>query len=471
MEFVEQGFQQIASHYFNEAKDIELQPICKVADPDTAKFLSEQYALPDDGPHEIGDVLKEAIEINSYRIRNDHPRFFGFIPSPVLPVAWLGDVISSVFNVHGGSRLQSSGASAIEKSLIHWMAMMAGFPAETAGGISVSGGSMANLTAIILARDYKLPHDKVQTGVAYVSDQTHSSVAKGLRILGFREHQVHMVRSDINFRLDTVALEDAIKTDRNNGLYPFLIIATCGTTNTGSIDPIEEITTIAQREQLWVHVDGAYGASVMLSKTHRSLFRGLNKADSISWDAHKWLFQTYTCSFVLVRDKALLYKSFHTGAEYVQDATEMDYVPNYWNFGMELTRPTRATKLWFTLRVLGLDQVSNMLDHAIKLAECAEREVRRLPHWQITSPANLAIVTFRFVPDGKSESELDELNTRISQQLLTENVAAALTSKVNNTVVLRICSIHPELSENSMKGVVARMAELAEGMIHAACII
>lgn len=141
-----------------------------------------------------------------------------------------------------------------------------------------------------------------------------------------------------------------------------------------------------------MHVDGAYGASVMLSKTHRSLLRGLDRVDSISWDAHKWLFQTYTCSFVLVRDETLLYNCFRTGAEYVQDATEMDYVPNYWNFGMELTRPARATKLWFSLRVLGLDSVSSMLDHAIGLAECAEREVRRLPDWVITSAASLAIV-------------------------------------------------------------------------------
>lgn len=456
-----EAIKQITDHYLSEAGN-EKAPICKVADTETANILTEKYSLPDDAPHEIKDVLQEAIEINDYRIRNDHPRFFGFIPSPVLPVGWLGDVVSSVFNVHAGSRMQSSGASAIEKSLIRWMATMAGLPADTAGGISVSGGSMANLTAMILARDNKLPLDKTQVGVAYVSDQTHSSVSKGLRVLGFRADQVRKVASDDEFRMDITALEDAIKTDRENGLYPFMIIATNGTTNTGAIDPIKEISAIARRENLWVHVDGAYGASALLSKTHNKQFDGLGKVDSISWDAHKWLFQTYTCSFVLVRDKTLLSKSFHTSAEYVQDATEMEYIPNYWNFGIELTRPARATKLWFTLRVLGLDRVSYMFDHGIELAEYAEQQVRKLPDWQITSSASLAIVTFRYVPRGKSALELDELNTKISQQLLAENIAGALTTRVNGRVVLRVCSIHPDLSKDSMRDIVARMHEIGE---------
>ncbi|CRG84233.1 hypothetical protein PISL3812_01546 [Talaromyces islandicus] len=456
------AIKQITDHYLGQFDNFENQPICKIADTETASIITKKYSLPDDYPHEIEDVLKEAMEINDYRVRNDHPRFFGFIPSPVLPVGWLGDVVSATFNVHAGSRMQSSGSSAIEKSLIHWMGTMAGLPAETAGGISVSGGSMANLTAMVLARDNKLPLDKMQVGVAYVSDQTHSSVAKGLRVLGFRANQVRKVPSNDKFQMDVQALEDAIKTDRHSGLYPFMIIATSGTTNTGAIDPIDAIATIAQREDLWVHVDGAYGASAILSKTHRKLFDGLAKVDSISWDAHKWLFQTYTCSFVLVRDKALLSKSFHTSAEYVQDATDMEYIPNYWNFGVELTRPARATKFWFTLRVLGLDKVGKMLDHGIGLAECAEQEVRKLPRWQITSPASLAIVSFRYVPEGKSDLQLDELNTGISQQLLAENVAAALTTRVKGRVVLRMCSIHPDLSQDSMKAIVARMHEIGQ---------
>lgn len=459
---IAEGIKQITDYYLSQCDDFENQPICKIADPETASIITEKYSLPDDHPHEVADVLKEAIEINDYRVRNDHPRFFGFIPSPTLPVGWLGDVAAAAFNNHAGSRMQSSGSSAIEKSLIHWMATTAGLPAETAGGISVSGGSMANLTAMVLARDNKLPQEKRQIGVAYVSDQTHSSVAKGLRVLGFRDDQVRKVPSNDKFQMEVPALEDAIKTDRENGLYPFLIIATSGTTNTGAIDPIEAIAAIARREDLWVHVDGAYGASAILSKTHRKLFAGLDKVDSISWDAHKWLFQTYTCSFVLVRDKALLKKSFNTGAEYVQDAKDMEYIPNYWNFGVELTRPARATKCWFSLRVLGLDKVSDMLDHGIGLAECAEEEVRKLPGWQITSPASLAIVTFRYVPEGKSDLELDELNTKISGQLLKENVAAALTTRVKGKVVLRMCSIHPDLSRDSMKEIVARMHEIGQ---------
>jgi L-2,4-diaminobutyrate decarboxylase len=146
----------------------------------------------------------------------------------------------------------------------------------------------------------------------------------------------------------------------------------------------------------------------------------------------------------------------------------MDYIPNYWNFGIELTRPARATKLWFTLRVLGLEKISSMLDHGIDLAEYAEQQVRKLPQWQITSPASLAIVTIRHVPEGKTDAQLDELNTKISHQLLAENVAGALTTRVHGRVVLRMCSIHPELSRDSMKDIVARMYDIGQEL--ASCI-
>jgi glutamate/tyrosine decarboxylase-like PLP-dependent enzyme len=447
----------IAGNYLDSVDSL----ICRVASPETTELLAQNYAIPDEGPHSVEDVLKEAEEINRYRVRMDHRRFFGFIPSPVLPVSWLADVVASSFNVHAGSRLQSSGASAIEKRLIHWMATIVGLSPNTAGGIAVSGGSMANLTAMVLARDNRLPRDKRSVGVAYVSDQTHSSVAKGLRILGFSDDQVRKIRCDDQFRMLVSVLRDAITEDRGKGLYPFLVIATYGTTNTGAIDPIHEVITVAQRERLWMHVDGAYGASALLSRAHRKSHLGLAGIDSLYWDAHKWLFQTYACGFVLVKDQALLYNSFRTGAEYVQDAAEMDHVPNYWNLGMELTRPARATKLWFTLRVLGLQRISEMLDHGIRLAEIAEKEVRKLPHWQITSRASLAIVTFRYAPEDKSDIQRDRLNTLISQWLIAEDIAGALTTRIHGRVVLRMCCIHPDLTETELKDIVWKMGQIS----------
>ncbi|KAF9895292.1 hypothetical protein FE257_000196 [Aspergillus nanangensis] len=459
LEDISNALEQISSHYISTNTNLAGEPIAKVADAATTTSLSQKYATPDDKPHRIEDVMKEAFEVSDYRVRMNHPCFFGFIPSPVLPLAWLGDVVSTTFNAHGGSRLQSSGPSAIEHGLIHWLACRAGLPAATAGGLAVSGGSMANLTAMAMARDHNLPRAQWHLGTVYVSDQTHSSLAKGLRILGFHEDQVRMVPTDGHFRMDTSALEAMTSKDRDAGRCPFLVVATCGTTNTGAIDPIEEIVRIGRAEKMWVHVDGAYGATALLSNSDslESLAGAMGGVDSISWDAHKWLFQTYGCGFLLVRDQSLLGKSFRTGAEYTQDALDLDDIPNYWNLGVELTRPTRAMKLWFTLRVLGVEQISSLIDHGIAMAEFAEQRIRQLRNWEIVSPASLAIVTFRFVPPGMTEEELDVLNREISAHLLTENVAGMLTTKVNGKVVLRICSISPSLTREVLESVIAEM--------------
>ncbi|RDW72216.1 hypothetical protein BP5796_08250 [Coleophoma crateriformis] len=396
----------------------------------------------------------------------DHPHFFGFIPYPATPVSFVGDMITSAANTHAGSWLQSSGPSTIERSLISWLATVAGLP-NTAGGLFLSGGSMANLTAIMLARDSKLGStwQEKARGVAYVSDQTHSLVAKGLRILGFENIQIRKVKSDNHFRLDVDALEKEILSDRANGLRPFLIVASCGTTNTGSIDPLHALAKLARTQfpNLWLHVDGAYGASVALSKGYKHLVDGLGEADSISWDAHKWLFQTYGCGMVLVRDGNLLRQSFATEAEYVRDAVDSGQgdSPNYWNYGPELTRPARAMKLWLTLQVFGLDGFGAMIDHGFVLAETAETELKKLPDWTILSKANMAILNFRFEPKERSEEELDVMNMAISQQLILKNVAAILTTKLLGKVVLRICSISPSLSKEAMRHIIARLDTVA----------
>ena len=268
----------------------------------------------------------------------DHPRFYGFIPSPASPLSFVGDMLTTGFNAHSGSWMQSSGPAAIEQGLIAWLAQRAGLP-DSAGGLFVSGGSMANLTGLMLARDRMLPLEDRRRGVIYLSSQTHSSIAKGLGVLGFLPDQICKIGVDPERRLDVAALAEAITADQAIGRLPFAVVASCGTTNTGSIDDLHAVADLAARERLWLHVDGAYGASVALSGHHRSLIDGLGRADSLSWDAHKWLFQTYGCGMVLVRDRTHLPESFATSAEYLQDATAGDDTPNFWDYGIELPAP------------------------------------------------------------------------------------------------------------------------------------
>jgi L-2,4-diaminobutyrate decarboxylase len=445
-------------------------PILKLLTPPEASVIHAQ-AIPHSTPRPLTEVITEAEEIFSYRMPMSHPHAFAFIPCPASPLSFLGDVLTSAHNPHAGCWLQSSGPSAIEASLISFLASSAGLPASTAGGVFVSGGSMANLVCLTLARDQMLGKtwEARSKGVIYVSDQTHASIAKGLRILGFEERQIVVVKSAEGFRMDVDGVREAIEADQRRGLVPFLIVASCGTTNTGSVDPLRELVRMAKEQspRLWVHVDGAYGASVVLSKSYKSIADGLGEADSISWDAHKWLFQTYGCGMALVRERKWLMQSFATGAEYTRDAADAgDEMPNFWNYGPELTRPARAMKLWFTLQVVGLDALGKMIDQGFILAEAAEKELKALPNWTIVSNAQMAIINFRFQPEGKSEEELDKLNSLISQKLVKDNVATALTTRLLGKTVIRICAIHPELTEEGMSSVIKALDAAARALLY-----
>ena len=247
-------------------------------------------------------------DIFSAPLRTDHPRFYAFVPSPTNFVSVLADLLTSAHNVFAGHWLASSTASQIEITVIDWLRELCGLPV-TGGGILVSGGSMANLSAIATARDVKLggPNERA---VLYCSDQTHSSLFKGLRILGFTRDQRRSIPTDSHFRLRMDALNVMIADDRAAGRVPFCVVANGGTTNTGAIDPLNEIADLCAREQLWMHVDGAYGAAAVLTERGRTALAGIERADSITLDPHKWLFQPYELGCLLVRDTNTLRATF-----------------------------------------------------------------------------------------------------------------------------------------------------------------
>jgi glutamate/tyrosine decarboxylase-like PLP-dependent enzyme len=433
--------------------------IAQTADVSRLKSLS----TPGKG-RAVDEAIEDAFEIFDYRARVNHSHFLAFVPGPAQPVSWLGDILSSAFNSFAGSKLQGSGVAVVEKELIRWMACKAGLP-NTAGGAFVSGGSMANLSAMAMARDQNIPSGKEDLGVAYLSDQTHYSVAKALRILGFKTEQIRLIPSNERLEMDSQQLAAQIVSDKETGRIPFVVVGTCGTTNTGAIDPLSELAAVCKVENLWFHVDGAYGASVALSASRSHLVQNLGLADSISWDAHKWLFQTYACSALLVRDQATLLRSFGNSGDYLRDAFDDETIPNFWNYGIELTRPARAMKLWFTIRVLGVETLGRMIDQGFLQAEKAEEEFRKLDNWEITSSASMAILTFRYIPTGKTELELDEANRHISHRLMTENIATILTTKLRGKTVLRICSISPHLGVEGVAELVLQVDKVARTMM------
>lgn len=436
-------------------QNIKQQDVSRIMDAQTLSRLQQQEIPAQGRPmEEVYHQLLEDVYPNTSLMQ--HPRCFACIPSPVSLLSWMGDVMTNAFDPHAGCWLNSSGTSCIEQQLIQWMGSLAGYP-EGRSGMFVSGGSMANLTALTAARDNRLREDEWSQGVAYVSDQTHSSVAKGLHIIGFRADQVRKIPTDSQFRMDIDALKQALKQDIANSKKPFAVIATAGTTNTGSIDPLPEIATICQQHHLWMHVDGAFGASILLSEKCRPLLKGIEQSDSLSWDAHKWLMQTYGCSVVLVRDQSTLLHSFATHPEYLRDAQECSDTPNFWDLGPELTRPVRGVKLWLTLQAMGSEAVGEMIDHGCAMARLAEKALVTSGNWEIVSHAQQGIVNFRYAPAGRSKEELDCLNTRIAQEITASGYAMILTTELNGNKVLRMCTLHPETTEEDIISTINRL--------------
>jgi glutamate/tyrosine decarboxylase-like PLP-dependent enzyme len=445
----------VVQHLLDMSGGTAGERVLQVADTGALARL-RRIGIPATG-RALDEVVREMLQtIYPYRARMDHPRFFGFIPGLASPLSWIGDLLTAGHNAHAGSWMQSSGPSCIESELIGWLCARVGLP-QSAGGLFVSGGSMANLTALTVARDRILGDRDRELGVAYVSEQTHSSVAKGLKIIGFLDRQIRKVAVDAAFRMDAACLAKSIAQDRAAGLKPFAVVASAGTTNTGSIDPLPAIAGLCTAERLWLHVDGAYGASVVLSPSHRGLLSGIEHADSLSWDAHKWLFQTYGCGVVLLRDQRHLPETFHTRPEYLRDALTEDDAMNFWDFGPELTRPARSLKLWLTLQVLGSDAIGEAIGHGFRLAEWAQDELRGRPDWRIVSPAQMAILNFRFEPPGFSEEALDAMNSGISRRTLAEGFAGVLTTRLSGRTVLRICAIHPDATEADMRETIRRL--------------
>ena len=324
---------------------------------------------------------------------------------------------------------------------------------------------MANITALTAARDNKLDDQTLHLGVAYISDQTHSSVAKGLRIIGIPNTRIRIIPSRSDFTINTELLEEQILKDKKDGLIPFVIIGTAGTTNTGSIDPFKTLSEISGKYNMWFHIDGAYGASVLLSPKYKHLLDGTQLADSISWDAHKWLYQTYGCAMVLVKNVQHLFHSFHVSPEYLKDVEGDSENLNTWDIGMELTRPARGLKLWLTLQILGTDLIGSAIEHGFQLANWAEEALRMFPDWEIISPAQLAMLNFRYAPKGFSENELNLFNEKISKEILESGYAAVFTTVLNGKTVLRMCTLHPEAKKEDIDETIRLLDTFAKRLL------
>jgi aromatic-L-amino-acid decarboxylase len=455
------------------------KPATRLAAPhEVAQQISAE--LPE-RPEAFSELLKQLDEhVFAHMGLTTHPRFFAFVPSPSNFISVLGDALDSGYNAFLGNWLEAAGPSRVEQVTVGWLRELCGLPDE-AGGLFVSGGSVANLMAIAVAREVKfgdtggwgrgakneprapsleeedLAH--CSDAAAYCSDQTHSSIQRAFRVMGLGRHQLVRMQSDEQFRLPISVLRERVAADRAAGKTPFCVVANAGTTNTGAVDPLPELAEFCRQEDLWLHVDGAYGAAAMLCDEGRRLLAGIDLADSLAIDPHKWLFQPYEIACLLVRDGHELHETFRISSEYLSVVhRKLGDLVHFQDCGLQLTRSFRALKLWLSFKYFGLEAFRAAVRRGIELAEYAEQVIRATPGFEVTTPAQLAVVTFRCVPDGASLQQVDALNETVADRMLADGFATVTTTALRGRRVLRLCTINPRTTEDDIRETIARIS-------------
>jgi glutamate/tyrosine decarboxylase-like PLP-dependent enzyme len=389
----------------------------------------------------------------------DHPRFHAFIPSASSFYAVLGKMLDAGANPFVGSWLGGATVASLELTVLRWIAEAVGYD-PTAAGIFTSGGSIANLCALASARAARPPGERRGGHIVYVSEQGHGSFEKAAQILGYSAGAVRRVPVDDRFRLRVEALEAAIEQDRRAGLTPLLVCANAGTTNTGAIDPLPAIADLCARHGLWFHVDGAYGGFAALCEEGRRKLAGMERADSLTLDPHKWLYSPMGIGCVLVRDRAALENAFRVSGDYLKDVPRDEV--NFFDRGPEMSRPGRVLAVWMLLRSVGLDALAEQVEWDLRLAREAERLVSEVPELEIVCPTELSVVTFRSrARPGETEASRAARDTAIMERTLASGEVMISGTNLGGRSALRLVVLNHRTTEDEVRRSVAAIARAA----------
>ncbi len=443
--------------YFERVSSLPLFP--QTSGGKTIEQIGAEVPLT---PVSLDTLLADCRAIFAGSRHNGHPRFFGYVASPATPVGAYADLIASALNANVTSWRSGPAATEIERTVVRWLGSLIGY-SDKARGLLTSGGSLANTTALLIAHRNKASGEVARKGLwkqdrpmtVYASEQVHMSIPKAADILGLGRDQVRIVGCDENFRLDVRSLRERLDQDRRDGLQPFCVVASAGTVNTGAVDPLGEIARIAAEFEIWFHVDGAYGAPAVLDPRKRDLFAGLELADSVSLDPHKWLYVPLDAGCLLFRDEAAARAAFTAGdADYIKVLEENEAEAfAFWDYGTELSRRFRALKIWLTLRYYGVDRIAKAISDDISLAHYLAEEVERSDDFELLAPVELSICCFRYAPKefrerlrqaGVEESkevtvELNDLNQRIMLKVQRGGQAYVSNATIHDKFALRAC--------------------------------
>jgi glutamate/tyrosine decarboxylase-like PLP-dependent enzyme len=388
---------------------------------------------------------------------NKHPRFWGFVVGMGSPSGMLADMLSSGLNVNVvGGPLAST---MLEFQVLGWLKGLLGYPMD-AGGILVSGGTMANLLGLLVARNTMSGDIAREKGLQslsrrltlYGSEEMHVCIQKCAEVLGIGDEGLRRIPVDNDYRIRVPALEEAIREDKKNRLQPFCVVGNAGTVNTGSFDDLDAVADLCAKEKLWFHVDGAFGAWAAIAPRARHLVKGMERADSLAFDLHKWMYMPYDIGCVLFRSEREQFRSFSHRPDYFQMSKETP--PQFADYGLELSRSFRALKVWMGIKENGTAKYGMLVQQNIDQAKYLAGLVEARPELEPMAPVPLNIVCFRYRGFGIPEQALDELNRDLMMRLMFSGAGAASETKIKGKLALRVCITNHRTTRADLEGFV-----------------
>jgi len=432
---VDQAMERILRH-------ISSLPDQKVSDIAGARELALSLVepMPESGVPfpEILGLLFDRLYPKTYNTAS--AGYLAYIPGGGLFHAAVADLIADACNRYVGVWAAAPGLAQLEANVLRWFCDIVGYP-RSARGILTTGGSLANFTAVVTARRDRLPENFL-SGIFYASDQVHHSVLKAALLAGFAERNAREVPVDERFRIRIDALRAQIAADRRNGLTPFLVVASAGTTNTGAVDDLQALADLAEEERLWLHVDAAYGGFFMLTDRGRESMRGIERADSITLDPHKALFMPYGLGSLLVREGDALRRAHTVNADYMPPMQDDPDLVDFCLYSPELSREFRGLRIWLPLKLHGAGAFRTYLDEKLDLAEWAARKLLTIPGMEIVARPQLSLLAFRLAPEGAGAEELNSLNRRLIAAVNEKQRVFLTGTTIGGRFILRICVLH-----------------------------
>jgi glutamate/tyrosine decarboxylase-like PLP-dependent enzyme len=439
---------------------------------DATRFATEP---PPAHGREPDDILDEFVRsIAPYPFGNGHPRFWGWVNSPPAIMGIFADALAAAMNpsVAGGNHA----AVHVERQVVRWFAEILGL-APASMGILVSGGSMANLTALAAARHAKAGFDVRARGLqsgdprltVYMSEEGHGCIRKAVEMLGIGNESLRVIPTNDRFEMRVDVLAETIDRDLQDGLRPIAVAASAGTVNTGAIDDLEAIARVCREREVWFHVDGAYGAAAILSSRYSERLRALSLADSLALDPHKWLYVPVEAGLVMVRDGTLLRSAFSLVPPYLRtdgDPRGVGGPPWLSEFGFQQSRGFRSLKVWMTLKYYGIDGYAAAIDHDLKLATLLADRVQADPDLELMAAPSLSIVCFRVAPMGTSDTDRDALNKIVLEKLQLGGGAFLSSTVLKGRFVLRACFVNPLSGEDDVDAMLAAVKDLVREARH-----